>query len=220
MAHVDVPEELRPLAKRFPAWLRDLEILIHVHVNRIGVDQNLSYLLGKPEFVEREMGGIGRVREVLRACRTKEDWATALERLMLGLQNDFVGPVERIPFPEPPFPDTAGLKAIISRQALKREGRRMLNCASNRLHDVLNSVSYFYHWTEFPEATVCLRREDDFSCRWQVEDIRTFDNAEPTKRTSDAITKELAAALGNRFITVPYDPFKDDGKGWLPVRDV
>lgn len=194
ITHDEVPEALAGLAYRLPRWLLDIELLEQIHTSHIGIPDDVTLLLSQPECVERVDGGLESVRQVFRQCCWTNDWAK-LEEMIITQVGSSQARVELIPFPPEPCRSTKHLQALTSRRQVKREGRRMKNCAAWLLSEILSGYSYLFHWTGDQAATVHLKRNPSEGNRWSIETIATYGNGKANDSTELEIMSEIFDAL-------------------------
>jgi hypothetical protein len=93
----------------------------------------------------------------------------------------------KVGFPEPPVPETATIRAIRSRSALRQEGHVMRHCiGTNRyyLREILTGNLYPYRVSAPMRLTLAIRRVAD---EWQIGEAKGLENALPTKAAMAAI---------------------------------
>jgi len=118
------------------------------------------------------------------------------------------------PFPDPPVPETTAIRALRSRQALKKEGAEMSHCIGTNSYyawQILYGTVYAYRVLWPQRLTLAIRKTGD---TWRIGELKGPHDAAPGRFAVNAIEKWLSGeSLSKPLPGAPVNP-----RGPQPVQ--
>jgi hypothetical protein len=95
------------------------------------------------------------------------------------------------PFAEPPIPGNELIQPLASPRALMQEAQAMRNCVAAYSSWVRSGWAYVYH-VDLPQQECTLSLVPAGTGRWQVGELKSFANHEPSARALKSVREWLA----------------------------